>query len=407
MGLVRRGYGPKEPVKSNSHIHLPPNFSAFETVQQAVDLAQAQAIGVLGVSNYYDYSVYGDFGKRARKAGIYPLFGTEIICMIDDLRSAGVKINDPGNPGKMYICGKGITKFAPLTKEGQRLLGVIRRNDKLRMRRMIEKMEQVFAQRGLPTGTDEGQVVEMVVKRHDSPRETVYLQERHIAQAFQEAVFAKIPAAERIDKLNTVLGAATKAQNPDDAVTVQNDLRTHLMKAGKPAFVDETFIGLDDARQLILELGGIPCYPTLADGNNPICTFEETPETLIANVKERGLWAAEFIPNRNAPDVLVKYVKSMRAAGLVITGGTEHNSLDLIGIEPVCKGAQVPDEIKAIFWEGACVVAAHQFLTLHQQTGFVDANGQPNATYGSDDERIKALAKLGAAVMQQYFEKTK
>ena len=59
---------------------------------------------------------------------------------------------------------------------------------------------------------------------------------------------------------------------------------------------------------------------------------------------------------------------AMRAAGLVVTAGTEHNTLDLLPIEPAClKAAPVPDEVKEIFWEGACVVAAHQFLTLHRR----------------------------------------
>ena len=74
-------FGPAAPPRVNAHIHLPPNFSAFESVQQAVSLAKAQNIGVLGVSNYYDYEVYGDFVQRARASGIFPLFGLEIICM--------------------------------------------------------------------------------------------------------------------------------------------------------------------------------------------------------------------------------------------------------------------------------------------------------------------------------------
>ncbi len=59
--LARRGYGPQSPPRVNAHIHLPPNFSAFESVAEAVDLAAQQGVGVLGVSNYYDYEVYGDF----------------------------------------------------------------------------------------------------------------------------------------------------------------------------------------------------------------------------------------------------------------------------------------------------------------------------------------------------------
>ena len=84
----------------NSHIHLPPNFSAFESVEQAVGLAQEQGVGVLGVSNYYDYDVYNDFAVLARRAGIFPLYGLEIIALDPDLAERGIKMNDPGNPGK-------------------------------------------------------------------------------------------------------------------------------------------------------------------------------------------------------------------------------------------------------------------------------------------------------------------
>src|SRR5260221_4570843 len=100
----------------NPHIRLPPNFSSFDSVEQAVDLASEQGLKVLGASNYYDYSVYGDFARLAAKDKIYPLFGIEIIALLTDLQSAGIKLNDPGNPGKMYICGKGITRFAPMSE---------------------------------------------------------------------------------------------------------------------------------------------------------------------------------------------------------------------------------------------------------------------------------------------------
>ena len=400
------GGSPPARLKSNSHIHLPPNFSAFQTVSQAIELAAAQGIGVLGVSNYYDYEVYGDFVKGARKAGIFPLFGLEIICLIDDLVKQGVKINDPGNPGKMYICGKGITRFAPFSAEATRLLGIIRHNDSARMREVISKLAEVFAQRGLPIQLTEADVMGMVAKRHGCPRERIYLQERHVCQAFQEAIFARVPAAERIEKLTRAFGLATPPKfGPEEAVKIQNEIRAQLMKAGKPAYVVETFVNFEQAQRLILELGGIPAYPTLADGTSPICPFEEPVEKLIADLKARGFECAEFIPIRNTPEVLTQYVRAMRAAGLVVTGGTEHNTLDLLPIEPTCvKALAVPEEVKEIFWEGACVVAAHQFLTLHGECGFVDAQGKPNPDYPDANARIAAFKSLGEAVIQRYLK---
>jgi hypothetical protein len=320
------------------------------------------------------------------------------------LRDAGIKINDPGNPGKFYICGKGITRFDEMTPDAAGLIDVIRRNDSTRMARMVQRMERVFTERGLRTDVDEDSVVDMIVRRHGSHRNTVYLQERHVSQAFQEALFRKIEPAGRIERLNDLLGAETKARDPEDFVAMQNDIRSHLMKAGQPAFVEETFISFYDARRLILALGGIPCYPTLADGASPICPFEQPPDELIAEILGRNIHAVEWIPVRNKIGVLREHVKKMRAAGLAVTAGTEHNTLELIRLDPFCKDGDVPDDVRALFWEGACVVAGHQFLTLHGECGFVDGQGNPNPDYSSADERIKAFAGIGAAVMQRYYE---
>lgn len=390
--------------KVNSHIHLPPNFSAFESVAQAIELSAAQGIGVLGASNYYDFEVYGDFAEGARRTGIFPLFGLEIICLIDELVKAGVKINDPGNPGKMYVCGKGITRFAPFNAEAQRLLGIIRQSDTTRMREVIRRLAEVLARRGLPISLTEADVIDRVASRHGCPRGRVYLQERHVCQAFQEAIFAAVPAAERIEKLTRAFGLAEAPKfGPEDAVRIQNEIRAHLIKAGKPAYVEETFVDFGQAYRLVLELGGIPAYPTLADGTSPICPFEAPVEELIGNIQTRGFVCAEFIPIRNTPEVLSHYVKAMRAAGLVVTAGTEHNTLDLLPIEPACvKGIPIPDDVKEIFWEGACVVAAHQFLTLHGECGLVDAQGRPHPGYPDATTRIAALRSLGEAVIQRY-----
>ena len=157
----------------------------------------------------------------------------------------------------------------------------------------------------------------------------------------------------------------------------------------------------------ILELGGIPAYPTLADGASPICQYEDDVEKLIDNIRGLDVHAAEFIPIRNRPGVLARYVKAMRSAGLVITADTEHNTLTLLGVEPTCLDREpIPDEIKDIFWEGTCVVAAHQFLVLHGRCGYVDQWGGLNPAYDTVEGRIGALARLGGAVIRKYYDTT-
>jgi hypothetical protein len=111
----------------------------------------------------------------------------------------------------------------------------------------------------------------------------------------------------------------------------------------------------------------------------------------------------EFIPIRNRPEVLERYVTTLRRAGLVVTAGTEHNTLDLLPLQPACVGgALLPSGIQEIFWEGACVAAAHQFLNVHGRGGYVDSGGRLNGNYASPEERIAALRKLGAAVIDRF-----
>lgn len=401
---ARQGLAPARRPAFNTHIHLPPNFSAFESVRQAVDLAASQDVRVLGAGNYYDFSVYQEFASAAKAKGIFPLFSTEIIALDEDLRKNGIRVNDPGNPGKMYLCGKGISQVADPGPRGRQLLNTIRQNDTLRMRQMIEKMNNCFQRHGLAMNLDDAAVIERVVRRHQCKQETVTLQERHAAQAFQEVFFEKVPADQRIAKLTALFGAAPKS-GPDDAVGIQNEIRSHLMKAGKSCFVAETFLSPAQAEELIGHLGGIACYPVLADGASPICEYETPVERLIETLKQKRYTMVEFIPLRNALQTLSDYVRSIRAAGILVTVGTEHNTLDLPPLEPAClKAALIPEDLKDLFWEGTCVLAAHQFLSAHGQCGFVDGGGQPNPGYKDVEERICAFRKLGEAVLEMYFQ---
>lgn len=401
-----RGAAPRDWPGVNAHVHLPPNFSAFDTVAQAVALAREQNVRVLCASNYYDFGVFDDFAAEARRRGVFPLFGTEIISRIEELLAAGVRVNDPNNPGRMYLCGKGIVAFSPPTKRAAELLGYIRASDEDRLAEMVARMNDLFAARGVEVALTERAVKERIVRRHGCRLEQVVLQERHVAQAFQEAFFARVPREHRATALSKILGTAYTG-SPDDAGKVQGEIRSRLLKAGGDAFVAEQFVNYSQARELILQLGGIPCYPTLADGAQTLCEYETPVEALIGNLQGMDVHMAEWIPIRNTPATVARYVPEMRAAGIAVAAGTEHNTLDCIPLEPTCRGGEpLPENVKNIFREGACVIAAHQFLTLHGECGYVDAAGNPNPNYATAEERIRDLAKLGAAVIERYLEVT-
>jgi len=248
--------------------------------------------------------------QAARAAGVFPLFGVEIISLVAELKTAGVKLNDPDNPGRMYLCGKGITRFAPMSSEAQRLMQRIRDADRARINVMIERMTSLMQNNGIGTAVTAASVQSMLARRYAVPASTVYLQERHVAQAFQEELFARVGSGDRAGMLRRVLGVECTA--PDDPVTVQNQIRSNLMKAGKPAYVEESVLDADMAYALVLALGGVPCYPILADGASPVCQFEESVDDLVEALTARGIWCAEIIPSRNAATTVDRYATALR-----------------------------------------------------------------------------------------------
>ncbi len=385
----------------NTHVHLPPNFSAFTTVEQAVDLAADAGLKVLGSSNYYDFSIYARFAASGRSQGVFPLFGVEIISRVEELRAAGIKVNDPDNPGRMYLCGKGITRFAQMPPDAHRLMEEIRDADGARIDKMIEQVSALVHDDGVGVDVSPASIRSVLARRYAVPADTVYLQERHVAQAFQEALFAQVAEAERAVTLRRLLGVECAA--PDDPVTVQNLIRSQLMKAGKPAYVEESVLDADMAYALVLALGGVPCYPILADGASPVCQFEESVDDLVEALIARGIWCAEVIPSRNASTTVDRYTNALRSAGIVVLGGTEHNTLDLVPITPECKGrVPVSEHAAELFWEGACVIAAHQYLSARGHIGYVDATGSLNQAFTSRDQRIDDLARLGSMVIDAF-----
>jgi len=387
----------------NLHVHLPPNFSAFDSIADLVAQARAENIRILGVTNYYDHRVYDTFCAAAADAGILPLFGLEIMAQVADLAAASVRVNDPNNPGRMYLCGKAIAHYAAPPPRAAAVLDFIRTSDRDRMAEMIRRLSERFAAAGIDVPSGDAPVIADVAGRCGCPPDWVTLQERHVARAMQEAFCRQVPADERAAALGRVLGQPVAAVGTDPAA-LQGVIRSGLLKAGKPAFVTENFVSFEQARGLILDLGGIPCYPTLADGADPRCEYEADLPALVDDLRQRGIHAAEFIPVRNTPGVLERYAAAYREAGIIVVAGTEHNTAQRIPLDPRCRGGEpLPAGVRALAFEGACVCVAHQYRTARGEPGYVSADGTPAPGFASADERIAHFARLGRTVMQAYW----
>ncbi len=385
-------------LAANTHLHLPPNFSAFDDVEDAVAAAAAEGIRAMGGSNFHDLRIYRRFADAAHAAGIVPLYGLELISVVEPLRAAGTLVNDPANPGRMYLCGKGVDPFREPTPTAVRIDAVIRSANRERAARMTSLLRATFASAGVELSLDDTAIAADVAARAGVPVDWVVLQERHLAMAFQRALFEAVAPEDRASRLEAAYGVTPSAV--DDPAAVQDEIRSRLIRAGGPAFVEETALSFGDAYRLILEWGGIPAYPTLADGASPICPFEASPQDLARHLDELGIHAAELIPTRNAPEMVDAYVRAFRDVGMVVTAGTEHNTPARIPVEPLARGgAPLSEATRAILYEGACVVAGHQAERASGQPGFVDADGRPGP--GDNDARIRRFAAIGAQLIER------
>ena len=387
----------------NTHLHVPPNFSAFSTVEDAVETSAREGVKVIGTSNFHDFGVYDRFEAAARKHGLAPLFGLEFISLLEEEQRNGVKINDPANPGRAYICGKGIPAPTDPSASSKAFMATAKASNQSRTSEMVESIGSLFAAAGLPLDVTYQSIVDVIAERAQVPAEWVVLQERHVALGFQVALFEAVPVEGRAAILAKVYGSAPKAA-PDDAVATQGELRSRLMKVGCPGFVEETPVPFTDALAFIRGLGAIAVYPTLADGVIPICGYEDPVGNLIERMGSHEIFGAELIPVRNTPQIVEKYVKSWRDAGIFVMVGTEHNTQERIPVAPTClNGVPLSDEVKAITWEGTCIVAAHQHLRQRGQAGYVDQTGALNPTFPDAGTRIRYFAEMGEALL---FEAT-
>jgi len=148
--------------------------------------------------------------------------------------------------------------------------------------------------------------------------------------------------------------------------------------------------------KIILNAGGIPTYPFLADdANGNFTEFEAPKEVVIEILRKRNICSVEFITTRNSVEVLEDYATYFHNNGFVVTFGTEHNTPAMEPIELFArKSTPLTQKLLDINYAGACVIAAHQYLVAKKGTGYIDKNGKP------DLKNRDSYIQLGKAVIE-------
>ena len=346
-------------IDVNAHLHTPYSFSAFKDVRQALDMAAAEGVGVVGINDFYSLDGYREWNDECAARHLYPLFNIEFISLNSEDQAAGLRVNDPNNPGRTYLSGKGLAYPVILRGKEAQMLADVRAESNAQVERMCAKLNAHLDAVKAGLNIDFGQVVK------DLTRGSV--RERHLAKALRMAVDAKACKVEdRLALYERIFGGQPLKSAPDNEAAVENEIRSKLLKAGGAAFVPEdpkAFLPMETVCQIIKAARGIPTYPFLADdANGNFTDFEGDLQKAADTLKKRGIKSVEFITTRNTTAVLEEYSGYLQDEGFIVTFGSEHNTpaLEPIRLRTRDNAEGLSEKLRETNYRGACAVAAHQ-----------------------------------------------
>jgi hypothetical protein len=360
-------------------------------------MAGNEKIALLGINDFYTTVGYDAFHEGCLENKIFPLFNIEFIGLLKEEQQKGNRINDPNNPGRVYFSGKGLDyPFHTGWRQRRQLKSVIKESQ-LQIKAMISKLNHLIEQEKPSLKL----AYETIRKKyaHDLVRE------RHIAKALRIMTFENFSTSEdHLHFLEKLYGGKKSKTGLSNTSALENEIRSNILKSGGAAFVEEdenSFLELGKIIKIIIKAGGIPCYPVLLDDpSGKLTEFETDPEKLHASLRRLGIECIELIPGRNDFTILKNFVDFFHNKGFIITFGTEHNTPEMIPLTVTTRGALPLDEsLKRIAWEGACVIAAHQYLRADGRQGYVLPDGTHSVKQKQD------LIDLGQLVIEYFLNK--
>lgn len=133
-----------EAVNVNAHLHTPYSFSAFDKLTDALDRAVAENVRVVGVNDFYSMDGYKEWNDGCRSRKLFPLFNIEFISLQQQDQAAGVRVNDPNNPGRTYLSGKGLAYPVELAEPYASQLAAVRAESNAQVETMCGKLNDVL-----------------------------------------------------------------------------------------------------------------------------------------------------------------------------------------------------------------------------------------------------------------------
>ena len=143
-----------ECVDVNAHLHTPYSFSAFDKLTDALDRAVNENVKVVGINDFYSMDGYKEWNDGCIQRKLFPLFNIEFISLQEEDQAAGIRVNDPNNPGRTYLSGKGLAYPIDLPEPYASQLANVRAESNAQVKTMCGKLNDVLASYDAPFRLD-------------------------------------------------------------------------------------------------------------------------------------------------------------------------------------------------------------------------------------------------------------
>jgi hypothetical protein len=359
--------------RTNTHIHTPYSFSAYDSVEHLVALARDEGIVALGINDIATCDGYAEFQEWCGRYRIFPVFNIEFLVRNEELKADKALQNAPADAGFLYLCGKSLSYPLKLSADHQNLLIASWKKTQDYIWGVIDRLNDHLKKCAIAISLDYNDVRKRYAKK--------IVHERHVARVlYDEMVRAYTTPQDFEAALVRLFGDDALAPHRHDPVSVQMEIYERFL-VRNPAIASsarkEHYMRLREAHSLILDGGGIPCYSI---GTIPVNQVKdcESDASRLAEVLERSrIFAVDFFPLRTELEILKTWVMVFSNRGFCVTFGTGHNTPERLPFVPTLFGNQPLDqEMTLIGWEGACILAAHQEMRKMNRSGFVNNAGE-------------------------------
>jgi hypothetical protein len=371
--LAQQGAVPLEPEAevANMHCHTFFSFNAYgHSPTSLAWLAWRRGFKLMGIVDFDVLDGVDEFLSACEMVGVRGSSAMETRVFLPEFATR--ETNSPGEPGIYYHMGIGFTSSrVPEAVAG--ILADLRRRAARRNQDIIARVNAHLE----PVTIDYRRDV-LPLTPSGNPTE------RHIVVAYVRAVEQAAPNpvefwANRLDMAPDQVAALS-----DDRPSLQNVIRSRLMKRGGVGYVQpgyDSFPPIDELHKLILACQALPCA-TWLDGTSD---GEQAIEELLTLLIGKGAVALNIVPDRNwniadsetrrlKLQNLYDVVQLARELALPLNIGTEMNSFGQKLVDDFDAPELAP--VRQAFIDGAYFTYGHTVLQRALGLGYQSAWAQ-------------------------------